>query len=94
MFGSYINRCNHIKDITNFVNLTFPIVSSVEKPEDSQHKLPKGTRIESPAGTRYVVNRGVQYNSTQTHIKYMTNFVNLRRLIGRMDKQQENRSDD
>ena len=38
MFGSYINRCNHIKD--------------------------------------------------------MTNFVNLRRLIGRMDKQQENRSDD
>ena len=46
MFGSYINRCNHIKDMTNFVNLTFPIVSSVEKPEESQHKLSKGTRIE------------------------------------------------
>ena len=45
--------------MTNFVNLTFPIVSSVKKPEDSQHKLPKGTRIESPAGTRYVVNTGV-----------------------------------
>jgi hypothetical protein len=49
MFGSYINRYNHIKDMTNFVNLKFPIVSSVEKPEESQHKLSKGTRIEPPA---------------------------------------------
>jgi hypothetical protein len=38
--------------MTNFVNLTFPIVSRVEKQEESQHKLAKGTRFESPAGTR------------------------------------------
>ena len=59
MFGSYINRCNHIKDMTNFVNLTLLIVSRVEKPQKSQHKLPKETRIESPAGIPYVINTGV-----------------------------------
>jgi hypothetical protein len=45
--------------MTNFVNLTLLIVSRVEKPQKSQHKLPKETRIESPAGIPYVINTGV-----------------------------------